>query len=342
MLTLIDTVYINSYGGKILLDNLLIYIIENDNPKNYIYLFDSRLNLDIILKIPKSNIYILTASEIQRKKYYKKLFQNYNITKIFCFANVPPPVNCKGKYVNIYFHNTLLYANNSKLNLQLRFKNLYIQFLNKKYYNWVVQTKLVKINLSRFLFVKENMITIHPFFSLPEKKNIEVKLNVFFYPADGTRQKNHIFLFNVWEKFFLKYNYSPTLFVTIDEKKYPLLIQSILFYKKKGLNIVNLGHLNYNEIIKYYVSSKYIVFPSLTESFGLPLLEACIYNCKIIAADLEYVHEIIQPSITFNVNSEDDLVEIIYNTIKNDNFLNHPFIKIKNNMKELIKLINEN
>ena len=109
MLTLIDTVYINSYGGKILLDNLLIYIIENDNPKNYIYLFDSRLNLDIILKIPKSNIYILTASEIQRKKYYKKLFQIYNITKIFCFANVPPPVNCKGKYVNIYFHNTYYY-----------------------------------------------------------------------------------------------------------------------------------------------------------------------------------------------------------------------------------------
>ena len=342
MLTILDTVYINSYGGKSLLDYFLKYIIEKDNPKNYLYLLDSRLNLEIIVELPKSNIFILNPSEIQRLKIYKNIFKNYNVTNIFCFANVPPPINSKDKNVHIYFHNTLLYANNGRFNIKIKFKNLYIQFLNQKYYNWVVQTKLVKKNVSRYLYVNEKMISVQPFFTLPEIKNCNEKLNVFFYPADGASQKNHVFLFNVWEKYFLKYNYSPTLYVTINEKKYPLLIQKIKFYKANGLNIVNLGHVNYNEIIKYYESSKFLIFPSLTESFGLPLLEACFYNCKIIAPDLEYIHEIIQPSITFRINSEYDLVEIIHDSIKNDNFLQNPIIKIQNNIKELINKINEN
>jgi len=342
MLILLDTVYINRYGGKILLDYLLTYIIEIDDPHNYLYLLDSRLKSDLIAKIPKSNIFIVNPSEIQRIKFYKKLFQNFNVTKIFCFSNVPPPINCKGKKVYIYFHNTLLYANNTKINIKLKLKNLYIQYLNKKYSNWLVQTKLVKKNLSKYLYVKENMILVHPFFTLPEKKIINEKLNVFFYPADGSTQKNHIYLFKTWKKYFIKYNYSPTLYVTIDEHKFPVLIQKIKLYKNIGLNIVNLGHLNYKEVVNYYASSKYVLFPSLTESFGLPLLEACIYNCKIIAANIDYVHEIIEPSITFNLNSEDNLVDIIHNCIKNDNFLKYPIIKIENNIKEIINTINEN
>ena len=342
MLILLDTVYINRYGGKTLLDYLLTYIIEKEDPKNYLFLFDSRLNSDLISKIPKSNSFIVNASEIQRIKFYKKIFQNFNITKIFCFANVPPPINCKGKKVYIYFHNTLLYSNNAKFSIKHKFKNLYIQFLNKKYYNWFVQTKLVKKNLSRYLYINEFMISVHPFFILPDKKIIDKKLNVFFYPADGSSQKNHIYLFKTWEKYFLKYNYSPTLYLTIDEQKYPFLFQKIKSYQNIGLNIVNLGHLNYKEVINYYSSSKYVLFPSLTESFGLPLLEACIYNCKIIAANVDYVHEIIEPSITFNLNKEDDLVEIIHNSINNDNFLKYPIMKIKNNIKELINTINEN
>jgi glycosyltransferase involved in cell wall biosynthesis len=43
-----------------------------------------------------------------------------------------------------------------------------------------------------------------------------------------------------------------------------------------------------------------LIYPSIIESFGLPLIESIEFNCKIIASDLDYVKEIVNPSIIFN------------------------------------------
>ena len=44
----------------------------------------------------------------------------------------------------------------------------------------------------------------------------------------------------------------------------------------------------------YYNSCKALVWPSFTESLGMPLIEASVYEKDILASDLEYVHDILE------------------------------------------------
>ena len=81
-------------------------------------------------------------------------------------SNVPPPIKFN-KNVFIYFHNDLL-INPLRTNLDIidrgfnLMKKLYIKFLNNKSYKWIVQTKLMKKNLSNSFSINPNKIKIFP------------------------------------------------------------------------------------------------------------------------------------------------------------------------------------
>ena len=136
---LIDLIYVNSFGGIVLARQILDYISKKASSTKYIILLDRRiyhLKKDYNFKIK-----IINNSELARYYFYKR-----NIfDKIFCFGNVPPPLNI-AKKTFIYFHNELL-LNTEKSDLsyikRLTFiiKRFYIKFLNKKY-TWLVQTEL--------------------------------------------------------------------------------------------------------------------------------------------------------------------------------------------------------
>jgi glycosyltransferase involved in cell wall biosynthesis len=53
-----------------------------------------------------------------------------------------------------------------------------------------------------------------------------------------------------------------------------------------------LGHLSSDEVYWALQQSELSVFPSLTESFGLPLVESMVAACPIAAADRPYAHEV--------------------------------------------------
>ncbi len=97
----------------------------------------------------------------------------------------------------------------------------------------------------------------------------------------------------------------PTLYLTLNEKVFPdlcLWIDSKKYLNK--LNIINLGYIASREDILCYIKqSKCMIFPSLLESFGLPLVEAEFFNIPILAPELEYVRDIVNPVNTFNAKS---------------------------------------
>jgi len=53
-----------------------------------------------------------------------------------------------------------------------------------------------------------------------------------------------------------------------------------------------LGPVPYEEVIRYYRSAEALVFPSLLETFGHPLLEAMLAETPIVAADIPAFREI--------------------------------------------------
>jgi len=71
-----------------------------------------------------------------------------------------------------------------------------------------------------------------------------------------------------------------------------------------------LGRLPDQQLIKLYQESYALVFPSLSEGFGLPGLEAMAVGLPVIASDIPIFQEIYQDSAAyFDPNSAEELVE---------------------------------
>ena len=338
---LIDSIYIHQSGGKTLL-NYFLSKLENEH-KDYTLLLDSRIdkNCFSILNYAKS-IIILKPNEYGRKLFYKDNYTKFET--IFCFSNIPPPISIHNTSVYIYFHNVLLLSNLFEENGYTLFQNFkfllkkfYLNFHNKNEYNWVVQTDYIKSILKKKLWSNKNDILTIPFFKINEKViQKEFIPNTFLYVADGVSQKNHIRLFEAFEKLF---NEGINLQLTITlPRNFNNLNNKICILKEKGLQIDNNGTIDTDKLVKLYRNKEFLIFPSLRESFGLPLLEAAAYGCKVIASDLPYVNAIINPTDTFNPY---DTISIYNSIIRNINSKNKKdtSIIIKNNITDLIKIL---
>ena len=97
-------------------------------------------------------------------------------------------------------------------------------------------------------------------------------------------------------------NIYPKLILTID--KNTSLHSSIKAKAEKfGLNIDIIPNLERKKILNLYKKSTALIFPSFFESYGLPLVEANHYKLPVIASELDYVRDILDPVETFDPNS---------------------------------------
>ncbi len=102
-------------------------------------------------------------------------------------------------------------------------------------------------------------------------------------------------------------------------KKYSIL-KKMLKNKVQMLGlekqIIILDWLNPDEINYALANSDLLVFPSLVESFGLPLVEAMANGCPIIAADLPYAHDVLADAgIYFNPYESNELAKCALNVL---------------------------
>lgn len=133
------------------------------------------------------------------------------------------------------------------------------------------------------------------------------KLNrLFFYPADLSPHKNHKRLFKCFKKITHK---NIKLIVTLD-------INEVPDKYKSNNQIIFLGKQSFRDIHSLYKIVDFLIFPSLNESLGLPLIESSLYKIPIIASDLDYVYDVCSPFITFNPFSETDIHSKVLESIK--------------------------
>lgn len=341
---LIDSVYINNSGGRTLLE---YFIKEIADSENYIFLLDTRLPIESSI-LMKNKIFV-NPSEKSRKLAYREAFNLYNIETIFCFSNVPPPFKVYKCNVMIFLHNALLLKNHincySFVNrLKFKLKRIYIQFLNYSSYKWIVQTKTMKNSLLSSIRISEKNIYIFPFFqSNSSSINISSnRSNKFIYVADAVPQKNHQLLLEAWKILASKFNLFPELLLTINKTSNSKLLNKIHLLKNEGININNIGILSSELLLEKYEECEFLIYPSLIESFGLPLIEACEKDCNIIAANLDYVYDIVKPSFVFDPFNANNLANLIFDiSTKNINIIKSKVV-IKNRIFELINLLNNN
>ncbi len=326
---LIDAVYINSGGGKKLLRILINKILELDI--DTFFLLDQRL----VKEYPDlKNTLFLKPSLLNRHFFYLRNKESFS--NILCFSNIPPTIKLDTN-VYTYFHNLLLIKNSG---FSFKLKKFVIKFFKKNSNFWIVQTSNMKKHLKKGLSIQESKILSLPFFEEfdfeREKSNLKFNNKRFLYVSTGEKHKNHFNLIKAFNKLSL-IEPNATLTLTIPEK-FSDLNNFINRSKANGSKIINKGFISKNRLVDEYLQSNIFIFPSLSESFGLGLIEAVQYKLPIICSNLPFVYDVLEPSYVFNPYD----VKSIYNTMLNFDFetaYKKSHLKINNKLDELIKIL---
>ena len=344
---LLDAVYINQSGGKVLLEYFIRSIHERGQLPNFFFLLDSRLDSFCLNIIAPGQQFRIVSSESNRRSFYKQMPDN--ISQVFCFANVPPPIKLRDRRVFILFHNALILSNkdmkyNWTTRLAFLLKRRYIRNRSLDSYKWIVQTSVMSGLLSKKLSIGRSAIEILPFYEEKRFANLNHGLSLnrgeFLYVADGVKQKNHQVLLGAWELVFDRKRLPVTLHLTVPAG-YEQLLSEITRLQQKGIAIVNHGHCSFTELQALYERCNFFINPSLTESFGLPLIEAAEAGCEIISADLEYVYEIVKPLAIFAPHDKQNMAETII-SVYHGKYKSKTEIVVKNKIGNLINLICNN
>lgn len=335
---LFDCTYLNSAGGKKILE-ITLENMSNETIRDYFFLIDYRTDIDSFSKLKNAKYKLILNSEFKRRAYYKSI--EHKIEKCICLANVPPPIKIKCEVI-IFFHNDLILKPRLSLtalkSISFFFKKIYIKFINSDKYKWVVQTELMKRELSKGLSIKNSNIFPFPIFKdFTFKKNLQKKSNSFLYVCSSSPHKNINRLIQAFNQ-IKNINSKPLyLDLTIDDETF---FKKNILAKNKNKNLIIKNHVNLNEtsLKKLYSQSKFLIYPSVVESFGLPLIESLEFNCKIIASKLPYVNEIVKPSLVFNpflISSISDSIDYV---IEKNNIMNSEML-IRNKIYKFIELI---
>jgi glycosyltransferase involved in cell wall biosynthesis len=298
---LIDALYINDGGGKVLLD----YLIAKLEEQNIVcfYLLDDRIKNNGY-KIKSSNkVVYVKATLLNRFLFYKK---NIFFTTVFCLGNLPPNIRLNSKVIT-YFHSQLYIKTSDETSIVEKLKYILkrsiLRFFSKNTDFWFVQTESIKESLNIKFKIDNAKIKLMPFYPPFEKtKDLLERMDyTYLYVSNATAHKNHPRLIEAFCLFYDKYKIGNLSLTVGDEYK---VVRNLITQKKQeGYPINNVGFVGREELQKMYLSCQFLVFPSLSESFGLGIIEAIENGCKVIGADLSYTYSVCKPSITFEPTS---------------------------------------
>ena len=330
---LIDALYINSFGGKSILE-LFFQNFLNSKTK-YHFLLDSRLDSKWIQKLKSSNYTFIKANHKSRTNFYSQNLIKFS--SVLCLANIPPPIYTSVKTF-IFFHNCLLLNPfKQKVSIKNRLINFlkfcYIKYYNQWDYQWVVQTPLVNKLINESFNINPAQISTYPVFNeFIEVNHAKKNLNEFVYVSSIVSHKNHKRLIKAFIEAANNTDKEIKLHLTLDK------VELSKYVFPKNLKIEFHGTLTINAVNELHNSCEFAIYPSLVESFGLPLIEATNHGCKVIASDLPYVHEIIKPSLTFDPYSVYSISNSILKAIETDN-LPETKVLVENKLDNFIDFI---
>lgn len=232
--------------------------------------------------------------------------------------NGMPPLFARASSVVVFLQNRLYLQSIASLRryklktaIRLCFEILIFRTLRGRVSKYIVQTQTMREGLRNWMkkrrIYREYEIKVSPFFEFfknDSKVAIDNKNKKwdFIYVADGEPHKNHLALIDAL-KALASEGLNPTLALTLGNRDSALLRLIESEAKKHNLSIVNLGALTREELTAAYGASRALIFPSVTESFGLPLLEARTLGLPIVAGELDYVRDVCEPAETFDPSS---------------------------------------
>jgi len=160
-------------------------------------------------------------------------------------------------------------------------------------------------------FYKANEIARRPDFPLPER--------FVFYPANHWMHKNHDVLLRalVWLRQEKQVRVNA-VFTGFDQDSGYQIKEKAREYGIEN-QIVQLGYVSVEELAYLYINAQLLVFPSLFEGFGIPLVEAMAAGCPVLAANATSLPEVGEDSVTyFNPSSAEEFGKAVMELAGNE------------------------
>ena len=274
------------------------------------------------------------ASHWVRKSVWSRLWAEWRLYRrcaegdtVLCFHGLPPLFKLRG-HVVVFVQNKLLFDSSSLYGypfltrLRLMGERGWTRMFSRNCDRYIVQTpsmaSLVLVGLGN-----QVSISVLPFIhrvadKLPGSTEVSLSQYDFVYVASGEAHKNHGNLLLAW-RLLAEAGLKPSLALTVDALNHPILVSEIEKQRDQyDLNIVNLGKVASADMPALYKSSSAMIFPSMVESFGLPLIEATQMGLPVLASELDYVRDVIEPVETFDPESPVSIARAVRR------FLNNP------------------
>ncbi len=115
---------------------------------------------------------------------------------------------------------------------------------------------------------------------------------VFFYPAAAIPYKNHMAILRACGLIKRRGITDYKVVFSLSGHENPYSEKLLAYARQENLNVEFTGALSREEVFSLYATSV-LVFPSLIETFGLPLLEARTAGTIIIASDMPFCREVL-------------------------------------------------
>lgn len=308
---------VNVGGGGVLLRAL----IRSQNLGSLIANLDARAKST--LNIPPGAIcYFVTPSVLARigaEWRIARLSRDDDV--VLCFHGLPPIFKVRGRVV-VFKQNRLhlgsqpLSMFSGRTRLRLSLERLICKMFRKRVHEYIVQTPSMKYAVDAW-HGDCPAVRIVPFLAaIPAL--LETKCHEggeFIYVADGEAHKNHRILVAAWIELSSD-GIFPPLLLTLPPRCDALWKEIEQSVMKFGLKITNLGTLTHDAMLERYSTSRALIFPSITESFGLPLLEASAAGLPIIASELDYVRDVCSPDETFDPHSSRSIAAAVKRFLK--------------------------
>lgn len=307
----IHAVNIHQGGGRKLLEGLLGAMDCDDH--EYVLTLDARMplspmdRLNISVRRIKPSIFRRLMAEVW-------LFRNARYgDRLLCFGNLPPLFRLKA-FTSVFVQNRYLIDRvglrgvSVWARLRITFERFWLRYAQLHANEYLVQTPSMQ-DLMIALCRGRVPVTVLPFAAAQTPiKSLEHRpshaiADGFTYVASGEPHKNHRQLIEAW-CLLAEENIYPRLVLTVDKNAFPALCcwidEKTQMHK---LAVDNLGNVSFEAMAEIYANAEALIYPSTFESLGLPLIEAQQAGIPVLASELDYVRDVVDPVQTFNPQS---------------------------------------
>jgi len=314
-------------GGKALLAAILAAVPKTTQTMAQL---DRRMTVSVALS---ENLIVkfVKPSILQRLRAEWWLAQNTRPHDvILCFGNLPPLFKLAGR-VQVFLQNRYLIDDVAlssfplKTRIRLWMERLWLSGRMANVDAFIVQTH----SMQRLLVARtKGKMPVHVLPFMADLANYVRRIQKheadgnsqveFAYVASGEPHKNHRMLVSAWCLLAEEQLY-PSLKLTLDRQTCPDLCDWIEHQVvQHQLNISNEGSLPREAVTQLYGRVDAMIYPSTFESFGLPLIEARQAGLPILASELDYVRDVIDPEESFDPDSPVSIARAVKRFMKKE------------------------